>query len=149
MRGAVRLAFPVGVDECKLVELPVVEDPLGNLAFAEAERDVPFPIARVYHVYGVPAGARRGGHAHRRIEQMVFCLGGGFEVAVDDGDRRDAFALDDPRFGLYLPPMIWHELSGFDAGSAYYVASSGSYDEAEYIRDRDEFLALARGSSPA
>lgn len=135
----------MGIDECKLVELPFIEDPQGNLAFAEGERHLPFPIARVYHVYGVPAGARRGGHAHRSIEQVVFCLCGRFEVTVNDGFRRDAFAMEDPRLGLYLPPMIWHELQGFAAGSAYYVASSGSYEEAEYIRDRDEFGRLTRG----
>lgn len=137
----------VGIDECRLVELPTVEDPAGNLVFAEGEHHVPFPIARAYHVYGVPAGARRGGHAHRRIEQLVICLSGNFEVAVDDGSRRNAFALGDPRFGLYLPPMVWHELTGFAAGSAYYVISSGRYDEAEYVRDYEEFQRLAGVSS--
>jgi uncharacterized RmlC-like cupin family protein len=134
----------VGVDQCKLIELPVAENPLGNLAFAEGERQVPFAIARVYHVYGVPAGARRGGHAHRRIEQLVFCLNGGFEVSVEDGSRRHSFALEDPRFGLYLPPMVWHDLTDFAADSAYYVVSSGRYDEAEYIRDYEEFQELAQ-----
>lgn len=136
----------MGVDECKLVELPTVEDRQGNLVFAEGGRHVPFAIARTYHVYGVPAGARRGGHAHRRIEQLVVCLQGGFEVAVDDGVRRESFSLGDPRFGLYLPPLVWHELTGFTAGSAYYVVSSGRYDESEYIRDHGEFLRHAQGA---
>lgn len=132
----------MGTDECKLLELPVVENPEGNLAFAEGERHLPFPIARAYHVYGVPAGSRRGGHAHRRIEQVVFCLAGGFEVSVEDGSRRRSFSLADPRFGLYLPPMVWHDLTEFAEGSAYYVVSSGRYDEAEYIRDYEEFQEL-------
>lgn len=137
----------MGVDECKLLELPVVENPLGNLAFAEADRHVPFPIARVYHVYGVPEGARRGGHAHHRIEQVVFCLSGGFEVSVEDGSRRHSFALEDPRFGLYLPPLVWHDLTDFAEGSAYYVVSSGRYDETEYIRDYEAFQELAQSSA--
>jgi dTDP-4-dehydrorhamnose 3,5-epimerase-like enzyme len=132
----------VAIDECKLLELPTVEDPQGNLAFAEGGRHIPFSIARAYHVYAVPAGARRGGHAHRRIEQVVVCLHGGFEVVVDDGRQHRAFALSDPRQALYLPPLIWHDLAGFEAGSAYYVVSSGAYEEAEYIRDRDEFQLL-------
>ena len=137
----------MGVEECKLLELPAVEHPLGNLVFAEGERHVPFPIARVYHVYGVPARARRGGHAHRRIEQLVICLSGGFEVALDDGSDRRVLTVDDPRLGLYLPPMIWHDLTGFAEGSAYYVVSSGPYDEAEYIRDHGEFHRLAGGAA--
>jgi hypothetical protein len=138
----------VRADECKLVELPTVEHSQGNLVFAEGERHVPFPIARAYHVFDVPEGARRGGHAHRRIEQLVVCLHGGFEVSVDYGSRRAAFALGDPRVGLYLPPMAWHDLTGFAGGSAYYVISSGAYDEAEYIRDYEEFRRLARDAAP-
>lgn len=134
----------MGVRECKLLELPVVEDPQGNLAFAEADRHVPFPIARVYHVYGVPAGARRGGHAHHRIEQVVFCLSGGFEVSVEDGSRRQSFTLEDPHLGLYLPPMAWHDLINFADDSAYYVVSSGRYEESEYIRDYERFQELAQ-----
>lgn len=138
----------MSIDECKLIELPSVEDPQGNLVFAEGERHIPFPIARAYHVYGVPAGARRGGHGHREIEQMVICISGSFKVTVDDGSRRDAFSLDDPRHALYLPPMVWHDLIDFAADSAYYVVSSGRYDEREYVRDYDEFRRLASDPSP-
>lgn len=145
--GALLACRPVGIDECRLIELPSVEDPQGDLVFAEGERHVPFSIARAYHVYGVPSDARRGGHAHRRIEQLVTCLSGGFEVAVDDGSRRRAFAMDDPRFALYLPPMIWHDLTDFAADSAYYVLSSGLYDETEYVRDYEEFQRLASDPS--
>ncbi len=139
----------MGVDQCRLIELPGIEDPQGNLAFAEGGRHVPFQIARAYHVYGVPAGAKRGGHAHREIEQLVVCLRGEFEVAVDDGSSRSSFAVGDPRFALYLPPMVWHDLTGFAADSAYYVLSSGLYDEAEYVRGYEEFRRLADDSSRA
>jgi dTDP-4-dehydrorhamnose 3,5-epimerase-like enzyme len=137
----------VGIDECRLIELPSVEDPQGNLVFAEGERHVPFAIARAYHVYGVPAGAKRGGHAHREVEQMVICIRGGFELAVDDGSQRRTLSLDDPRSGLYLPPWIWHDLTDFAADSAYYVVSSGLYDETEYVRDYEEFQRLASDPS--
>jgi hypothetical protein len=137
----------VGVDDCQLVELPTVEDSQGNLVFGEAERHIPFAIARVYHVYDVPEGAQRGGHAHRDIEQLIICLHGGFEVSVDDGSRRASFALSDPSFGLYLPSMAWHDLTGFAEGSAYYVVSSGRYDETEYVRDYAEFEKLAHNNT--
>lgn len=138
----------MGVDDCQLVELPTVEDAQGNLVFGEGEHHIPFPIARVYHVYDVPRGARRGGHAHRRTRQLVICLNGGFEVSVEDGSSHSSFALGDPRFGLYLPPMTWHDLTDFAEGSAYYVVSSGRYDEAEYIRDYEEFRRLAPTAAP-
>lgn len=144
---AASVLAPVGIDECRLIELPSVEDPQGNLAFVEGNRHVPFQIARAYHVHGVPAGAQRGGHAHREIEQLVICLRGDFEVAADDGSRRGSFAIGEPRLALYLPPMIWHDLTGFAPNSAYYVLSSGLYDEGEYVRDYEEFRRLARASS--
>lgn len=130
----------MGVEECKPIELPVVADPLGDLAFAEAEGHVPFPIARVFYVYDVPAAAVRGGHAHRALEQAVFCLAGRMEMVADDGGRRRTFVLDDPRRGVYLPPMVWHDLGGFATGTVYLVLASAEFDEDDYIRDRDEYL---------
>ncbi|HEX2266037.1 MAG TPA: FdtA/QdtA family cupin domain-containing protein [Solirubrobacterales bacterium] len=134
------------VDDCHPIELPVVADPQGNLAFAEAERHVPFPIARAFYVYDVPVGAARGGHAHLDLEQAVFCLAGRLELVVDDGERRRTVALEDPRTGLYLPPMVWHDIGGFSPGTVYLVLASAEFDEADYIRDHDEYLAAVRAA---
>lgn len=130
----------MGIDQCRPIELPVVSDPQGDLAFAEAERHIPFPIARTFHVYDIPVGAARGGHAHLNLEQALFCLAGRLEIAVDDGDRRRVHVLDDPREGLYLPPMVWHDIGGFAPGTVYLALASAAFEEADYIRDRDEFL---------
>jgi dTDP-4-dehydrorhamnose 3,5-epimerase-like enzyme len=132
------------VDECSFVKLPVVEDRQGNLAFAETERHVPFPIGRVFYVYGVPEDARRGGHAHKALEQAVFCLSGRLTAEVDDGSRRRSITLDDPLTGLYLAPMVWHDLTRFEAGTVYLVLASDSYDESDYIRDYEDYLAAIR-----
>ena len=132
------------VDDCRAIELPVVADPRGDLAFAEGENHVPFPIARVFYVSGVPAGAARGGHAHRVLEQAVFCVAGRMEIVVDDGERRREFVLEDPRRGVYLPPMVWHDIGGFSPGTDYLVLASAEFDESDYIRDRGEFLRTAR-----
>jgi dTDP-4-dehydrorhamnose 3,5-epimerase-like enzyme len=138
----------VGIEECKLVSLPVVEDPQGDLAVAEVRRQVPFPaIARVYHVYGVPADAARGGHAHRAVHQMMVGVSGRVDVLVDDGSERRTIALEQPDRGLYLPPMIWHEMSGFSPGSSYFVLASAEYDDADYLRDYEEFRRLAHRSN--
>lgn len=129
----------MGIDRCSLVQLPVIADPQGSLAFAEAEEHVPFPVGRVFYVYDVPQSARRGGHAHRELEQAVFCLAGAMEIVVDDGDRRRSFRLEDPSEGLYLPPLVWHDISGFAAGTVYMVLASAPFDESDYIRGYKEY----------
>jgi dTDP-4-dehydrorhamnose 3,5-epimerase-like enzyme len=134
----------MGIDDCRRIELPVVSDPQGDLAFAEGESHVPFPIARVFYVYDVPAEAARGGHAHRTLEQAVFCIAGRMELVVDDGRERRPEVLDDPRRGLYLPRMVWHDIGGFSPGTVYLVLASAAFDEGDYIRDREEFLRAAR-----
>lgn len=139
----------MGIEECRLIELPVVRDPQGNLAYAEAGDQIPFPIARTFHVYDVPGGAVRGGHAHLKLEQVVFCVAGRFEAVVDDGAERRAFELEDPRAGLYLPPMVWHDLVGFAEGTVYVVLTSAPYDESDYIRDHDEYLATIGSAETA
>lgn len=131
----------MGIDHCKLVELPVVHNPQGNLTFIEEQRHIPFPIARVYYLYDVPEGAKRGGHAHRELEQLILPIGGSFDVVVDDGAERRRIVLDDPRVGLYLPRLIWRELENFSAGSFCVVLASAYYEEEDYYRDYDEFLA--------
>ena len=133
----------LGIDHCKLVELPVIQNPQGNLTFIEEQRHVPFPIARVYYLYDVPEGAVRGGHAHRALEQLIVPIGGSFDVVVDDGSQRRRIELDQPFVGLYVPRMIWRELENFTAGSFCVVLASAYYDEADYYRDYDEFKAAA------
>lgn len=118
----------------------MVADPQGDLAFAEAEGHVPFSIARIFYVYDVPADAVRGGHAHRSLEQAVFCLSGRMEMVVDDGEGRRTFVLDHPRRGVYLPPLVWHDLGGFSPTTVYLALTSAEFDEDDYIRDYDEYL---------
>lgn len=139
----------MGIDQCKTIELPVVANPQGDLAFAEAETHIPFPIARAFYVYDIPAGAVRGGHAHFTLEEAVFCLAGRLEIAVDDGRGRHTHVLDDPRIGLYLPPMVWYDIAGFSAGTVYLAFASAPFDEADYIRDYDEYLTRVGAASAA
>jgi hypothetical protein len=128
----------------------VVTDPQGNLTFIEQRRHVPFEIARVYHTYDVPGGARRGGHAHRGCEELLVAMAGSFEVIADDGDDRRSFVLNRAWIGLYLPRMIWRDLADFSSGSVCMVLASEYYEESDYIRDYDAFkLAAAAARSPA
>lgn len=130
----------MGVEECKTIELPAVAGAQGDLAFAEGESHVPFQIARVFYVYDVPAEAARGGHAHRALEEAVFCLAGRMEMTIDDGRRKLTVALEDPRRGIYLPPMNWYDIGGFAPGTVYLALASAEFDEGDYIRDHDAFL---------
>jgi dTDP-4-dehydrorhamnose 3,5-epimerase-like enzyme len=136
----------LSIDDCKLLELPVIQNPQGNLTFIEEERHVPFPIARVYYLYDVPGGATRGGHAHRDLEQLIVAISGSFDVIVDDGSGRRTITLNRSRIGLHLPPMIWRELVNFSSGSVCMVLASAYYDEADYYREYGEFeAAIAAG----
>lgn len=129
------------LSKCKLVALPKISDPRGNLTFVEGGRHVPFDIRRVYYLYDVPGGAERGGHAHKALFQMIIAMSGSFDVVLDDGLSKKRFHLNRSYTGLYVCPMIWRELDNFSSGSVCMVLASNHYDEDDYYRDYSEFLA--------
>lgn len=126
---------------CRLVDLPKITDPRGDLTFIEGGRHVPFEIRRVYYLYNVPVDAERGGHAHRDLEQVIFALSGSFRVKVDDGKTQQEYWLRDPRKGLYISRMIWREMDSFSQGAVCMVLASRHYEESDYIRDYAQFKA--------
>ena len=81
----------MGISDCRMIELPKVSDPRGNLTFIEGGRHIPFDIKRVYHLYDVPGGAERGGHAHRAMQQLIVAMSGSFDVLLDDGFEKKVF----------------------------------------------------------
>ncbi len=127
-----------------LIDLPVISDPRGDLTFVEGQTHIPFDIARVYYLYNVPVDAERGGHAHEELEQVVFALSGSFRIRVDDGQTRQDYWLRDPRKGLYISRLIWREMGSFSQGAVCMVLASLPYDEADYYRDYEDFLAAVR-----
>lgn len=128
----------------RLIDLPVISDPRGDLTFMEGNRHIPFDIQRVYYLYNVPVDSERGGHAHRELEQVVFALSGSFRMRIDDGTNKADVWLNNPRKGLYLRNMVWREIDTFSQGAVCMVLASQPYDEADYYRDYEEFLAAAR-----
>lgn len=124
-----------------LIDFPIVHDTRGNLTFIEGTSQLPYLIQRVYYLYDVPAGAMRGGHAHKQLQECVIAASGSFTVAVDDGISRERFLLNRPYCGLYIPGMVWRELEDFSSGSICLVLSSEKYDESDYYRSYGEFLA--------
>jgi len=130
--------------ECKIIELPKITDRRGNLTFIEENRHIPFEIKRIFYLYDVPGGEKRGGHANKHVEQLIIAASGSFDVIVDDGLERKRFYLNRSYYGLYIPPMIWRELDNFSSGSVCLVLASEYYDENDYIRDYDEFKKIIR-----
>lgn len=127
------------ITQCRIIDFPKITDARGNLSFIEENNHVPFEIKRVYYLYDVPSGATRGGHAHRKLEQVIIALSGSFEVILDDGNNRKSFFLNRPHYGLYIPPGIWREMENFSSNSVALVLASELYNEEDYIRDYESF----------
>lgn len=129
----------------EIIELPKITDPRGSLSFIEREV-IPFSIQRVYFLYDIPCGTERGGHAHKEQKQLLIAINGSFDVILDDGKERNIITLDTPTKGLLIRDG-WRELKNFSTGAVCLVLSSGHYDESDYIRNYNDFLAF-KGSLP-
>lgn len=128
----------------QLLQIPVVHDPRGNLSVVEGGEFVPFDVKRVYYLYDVPGGAVRGGHAHKKLRQLIIAASGSFDVVLDDGRERKKIALNRSYYGLYIPVMTWREIENFSSGAVCVVLASEHYDAADYLYDYDEFKALVK-----
>jgi dTDP-4-dehydrorhamnose 3,5-epimerase-like enzyme len=134
----------MGIEDARIIDLKKIANPKGNLTPIESGRDVPFEFRRVYYTYDIPGGESRGGHVHRVLEQFIIAASGSFNVELDDGTNRKSFFLNRSYYGLYIPPMLWRDLTNFSSGSVALVLASDYYDEADYIRDYDTFLDTVR-----
>lgn len=130
------------VADQKLITLPLLGDDRGSLCVLEGQRDTDFPIARVYYIFGTQAGVARGFHAHRALQQLAVCVSGRCTMTLDDGRDRRSFVLDRPDMGVTIGPMIWREMHDFSDDAVLMVLADQQYDEADYIRNYDEFLVM-------
>lgn len=128
--------------EIKIINIPKIEDPRGNLSVIEKEV-VPFEIKRVYYLYDVPAGAERGGHSHKEQKEFLIALSGSFDVILNDGKVEKLVTLNKPFEGLLITNGIWRELKNFSSGAVCLVVASDEFEEADYIREFNEFLAIS------
>lgn len=133
----------MGLEDCRIIELPKIADPRGNLTFIEGMQHIPFEIRRVYYTYDVPGGTDRGGHAHKALHQLIIAMSGSFDVTLDDGRNKKKYHLNRSYQGLYVCPMIWRDLDNFSSGSVCMVLASNIYEASDYYRDYNEFLAAA------
>ncbi|MBD2243639.1 FdtA/QdtA family cupin domain-containing protein [Nostoc sp. FACHB-888] len=134
----------MSIEQCRIIHLPKVQDPRGNLTFIEGNKHVPFDLKRVYYLYDVPGGAERGGHAHKELQQLIIAMSGSFDVILDDGHGKWRFPLNRSYYGLYISSMVWRELDNFSSGSVCMVLASTYYEESDYYRDYDEFIKAVK-----
>lgn len=131
----------------RIIELPKIFDPRGNLSFIQNGSQVPFDIARCYWIYDVPGGEKRHGHAFMTQHEMIIALSGSFDVVLDDGEKTVSHHMARSYYGLYVPPLTWREIDNFSTNSVALVLSSTLYDETDYVRDHKEFINLVRDRS--
>lgn len=134
----------MSLSQCRIIELPKIADPRGNLSFIEEHKHIPYDIKRVFFLYDVPGGERRAGHALKTCNQFIIAASGSFNVILDDGEERRSFHLNRSYYGLHVPPLVWRELENFSSGSVCMVLASEFYSETDYYRDYDEFLTAVK-----
>lgn len=127
------------INDVQFIKFPVVEDIRGNLAYVQNDI-LPFEFKRIYYLFDIPSNAFRGGHSHIEQHEILVALSGSFYVTLDDGFQKNRILLNKPDIGLHLVNGLWRELEDFSSGAICLVLSSGVFDEADYIRNYDEFL---------
>lgn len=124
-----------------LIHLPKVCDERGSLVAAE-QSDIPFPIMRVFWIYGVPEGKTRGGHAHHTQGEVIFPVRGSFDIFVDDGTETNQYHMDTPQCGIYIGPGVWSQLHHFSEDCVCVVLCSEKYDGNGYVKTYEDFKKL-------
>ncbi len=126
----------------QLVELTTITHESGDITVVEHGAHSQFAFERIYFLHGLRPDSERGSHAHVKLRQLIIAIRGSFEVKLTGLDWQDTFFLDSPNRALLVPPMTWRDLSGFSEGAICLVLASEVYDEADYIRNYDDFLKL-------
>lgn len=136
----------------KIIDLPRIYDPRGNLTVVEQFKEVPFDIKRVYWTYDVPGGESRGGHAHKKCQSFIIAVSGSFTVRLDDGHKHETYHLNHPYQGLLINTGVWRTLEDFSSGAVCLALASELFDENDYIREYDDFIRYVEdkeeGKSP-
>lgn len=132
------------VYDCSIIELPRIENRAGNITPIHPNINVPFEIKRVFYSFDIPGGEARGAHAHKECHQFLIAASGSFEVVLDDGINKRTISLSRPFFGLHIPPGIWAAEQNFSSGSICLVLASQGYDEQDYIRNYENYLAFKK-----
>ena len=128
----------------KLINFPPLGDHRGSLVALEANKIVPFDIKRVYYIFGTGSGVARGFHAHKALKQVAVCVAGSCRMLLDDGQKKEDVLLDSPMKGLLIEDLVWREMHDFTPDCVLLVLASEHYDEADYLRDYDDFVKVVK-----
>lgn len=126
--------------EIRIYEFEEHGDDRGTLISLEENKNIPFNIKRVYYMFGTTEGVRRGFHAHKCLKQILICVSGECKILLDNGTEKQEVHLDSPNKGLYIESNMWREMFDFSEDAVLMVLASELYDEADYIRDYDDFI---------
>ncbi|RYD55980.1 MAG: WxcM-like domain-containing protein [Sphingobacteriales bacterium] len=129
------------VYDCSLIDLGKIKNRAGNITVVENNTKIPFDVNRIFYLYDIPGGESRGAHAHKECHQFLIAASGSFEVLLDDGRTKRVVQINRPYVGLHIPPMIWASEINFSSGSICLVLASHGYNELDYLRSYEDYLA--------
>lgn len=127
----------------KIIDIPKINNAKGNIGVVENDT-IPFDVKRVYYLFDVPSGAKRGGHAHKKLKQVILAISGSFDVVLKDGKSKEIITLNRPDKGLLIENNIWRELENFSSGSVCLVLASEEFSENDYIRSYKDYLSFVK-----
>ncbi|CAM4446187.1 sugar 3,4-ketoisomerase [Flavobacterium terrigena] len=127
----------------KIIDIPKINNTKGNIGVIENDT-IPFDVKRVYYLFDIPSGAKRGGHAHKKLKQVLIAISGSFDVVLKDGKSKEIITLNRPDKGLLIENNIWRELENFSSGSVCLVLASEEFSEEDYIRSYKEYLSFVK-----
>lgn len=136
----------IKVKNSGIIKLPSFSDPKkGKLTFGETKKNIPSNIKRVYYINSiVDKKTIRGNHAHKKLEQIIFCINGSFTLNLDDGEKKQKILMNDPSYGIRLGPLLWHTMEEFSSNCVILVLASDYYNENDYLRDYKDFKAFLK-----
>lgn len=127
----------------KIIDIPKINNTKGNIGVIENDT-IPFDVKRVFYLFDVPSGAKRGGHANKKTNQVLIAISGSFDVVLKDGNSKETITLNRPDKGLLIENNIWRELENFSSGSVCLVLASEEFSEDDYIRNYKEYLGFVK-----
>ena len=132
------------IHNCNVIDLDKIHNPVGNITIFQNGDNHLFDVKRIYYLYDVPGGSKRGGHAHKDLYQLIIAASGAFDVILDDGRNKKIVELNRPNYALLVVPGIWREIVNFSSGAICLVLASEKYLEEDYIREYDEFIKFKK-----
>ncbi len=135
------------MERVRIIQLPKILDPRGNLSFLESGNHIPFEIERTYWIYDVPGGEIRGGHAFKYQKEFIIVLSGSLDIVIYDGIKEKKFSLNRSYYGLYIPNGLWRYMENFATNTLALIVSSTAFDENDYIRNKKYFKQFLDGKN--